>query len=1142
MKFEIFDPLNNQKITPIISADNTIGFLKKSLFYTNPNFYPHFIRFENCHNDENYICDKLKDGILNLYHIASEILEDKDVDIDFLAKSPYVLETVFKNYEDLYINLTLEDFTFLINRLSEEDSPEADVYFDNLEIYQREIVDSLKKTFENKVYKKIIESTNNFDLNDKYSIRTSFSNMSFLVDTNWKSTITNDIIFKLFDTFNFLETNDDIPVIALNKKYSSSKMPLIKVYDNFLKTNENPDKLFKNWFISERKMESVVKYKSVKGLILKKKIYELSRYLNINILASGYITASLEGDFDITKENLKIIVNNIQSVFNILNSKSKNIFTEKTFVLKLDKISILNSDIIYFIDNNLFNINKFKKIINNQFISETFFKLKDTKYEDIISFQYTNPFGEFKNYTINLQNEKYTQNGMIKIFDINNKTLGKVISEHILSIYNKNDESDNLEDIKIKEKSHKKILAEEGVFFDPKKCQGLRQPHLLKLGEKSSKQVLNHKNKDFICANKEYPFIGFTENNTVCCFKKSQEGVENYIRNINPKSLEIQVQPSNYKVKINKILQNAIKLDDDYYILNNKNLVKIEDFDVIKELDSVNPWLEQVPLANLIYKVTQNKCSKWPDTTKLGDKACAEHTGHKNFGYSKDSLPCCYVKEKIYDKDEGESLKNKKKIYIITDQKKILGFNKLGLLPDMLQNILNHIVPENKFYRLGSLQNENSLLNSLSSSLGISTKLIRETLVNFLKSDPKIFYTLENGIVGEKWQYDDYIKYLETPSEKIYISDFVDLIQIAFKINIFILDYDNVSGDVKIFCKRKNKRDVVFKNNILVLRINDTYNELIVKLNNESDTIKSIFDSDDKIITFFNEYYKDSCVVSDIYPKNFPYLPLPIAKTVIDNIKIKYQIANEFNKIEYLMTTKNELIPIQETTLIRDTNIEILFFKDLISKNLLQKYSKVQKSLTDLSEKMDISKIEIIETAATEYPDIIAALTNRGVFIPVINDAGIIPRLKYIHYFDANTIISSENLLENDNFKAYSDFNKTLAQLTTILKRSIGKIEESDKQNVLGIIKTTNKSKYSKILEIKTVLEKYTSSFKNDKYYDLAIKSIINEIINDNVENLVLNNIFIPSSYTRGAIINRKNESVLLNMIDIKNWLSKFTI
>ena len=49
-----------------------------------------------------------------------------------------------------------------------------------------------------------------------------------------------------------------------------------------------------------------------------------------------------------------------------------------------------------------------------------------------------------------------------------------------------------------------------------------------------------------------------------------------------------------------------------------------------------------------------------------------------------------------------------------------------------------------------------------------------------------------------------------------------------------------------------------------------------------------------------------------------------------------------------------------------------------------------------------------------------------------------------------------------------------------------------------------------------------------------------NEIINDNIENLLLNNLVTPSSFNKDEIVKRNNESIWLNIDDIRKWIKKF--
>ena len=1152
--FTVVDVLNQERINPEISRDNTIFFLKQALFYIEPSYYPKFIRFDKVDDDDKFIFDALDDNNeIKMYQLGDELVNDDEIDLKTLAKlsnsgvldnSISIFSNIFEKYSNLYKNITQEDFTFLIRRLTDDESDDVEQYFDNVFAQHEEIKKSYSKIFGNNTYQNFINSDITLD---SFNIMQKLSNVTFLINTNWNK---ENVIFKLFDMFNFLELNNDIPLIALNKKYADKKAPLIKVYDNFLKVDNISDKVFKNWIITERKIHSSIKYKLIKGLFIKKKINIGDNFLSINMYANGYITATLDDALDLDYDD---IVSNVkeclQDLFKIFNKMSKNIFVNKKFKLEIDSLELLNTDIVFILKDSVFNIDSFKKAFKNIFISETFFKLKSTKYTDILSFQYNNVFNETKDFTINMQNEKYNPNGIIKIFDINNLYLSKTILQNILilkDIFQKDLETG----YKQKQKTQKKILGEQGVLFNPKKCQGDRQPRLLADGEEGDGALLFN-DKNFICSNDQYPHIGFTDDNIVCCFKKIQTGSLNYIKNTDPKSLEIQVQPSNYKININKKYVNAIKIDDSYYYISpgNNPLVKITDSKIINELDSVDPWLEKVPLANVIYKISSNKCSYWPDFEKGGDDACTNHPSRQYFGYTQKGEPCCFAKPKDYVVDEES--KTQQKRYIITDQKKILSFNKLGELPTVLQDILKEIDKTKKFYRLGVLQNENSFINTISSAIGYSVKTIRNNMIEFLKDNSDIFYTLSDGSISTIWNKDDYLDYLKRDDSVIYVSDFLDLIELVFKIDIAILDYDNTTNNIKISCRKniiKKETGPGHTNNVVILKINNVYNELIVYLDDDG-KIHPVFSQDEIFVKFIKAYYSDSCKIESVYPKNFPFIMVERYDTILEKYKkdnvlgdIEYQILNAFNKVNYLMTSKKVLIPVEEIGVIHDSNIKIKNFKDLINKNILLKYSDIKNVLKHLSKNLDIPEIKLIGFSYTEYPNIVACLTNRGVIIPVINDGiDFDKELSYKYILNTDIILDSKTLPQPEDLSKFKEFNLDIAKLNMIIKKNIGEnISDQSKEKIMSIIKSANMTRYIKINEIKKIIMKYTSSFKSEFYYDLVIGSISNEMLNDNVENLILNNIMIPNYYSKGDIISRDRESVLFNIKDIKDWVSKF--
>ena len=54
------------------------------------------------------------------------------------------------------------------------------------------------------------------------------------------------------------------------------------------------------------------------------------------------------------------------------------------------------------------------------------------------------------------------------------------------------------------------------------------------------------------------------------------------------------------------------------------------------------------------------------------------------------------------------------------------------------------------------------------------------------------------------------------------------------------------------------------------------------------------------------------------------------------------------------------------------------------------------------------------------------------------------------------------------------------------------------------------------------------------------LKHIANEMINDNIEHLLLNNLITSNVFNPDEIVKRNNESIWLNLDDIKKWIKKF--
>lgn len=1086
--------------------------------------------------------------------------------------------------------------------------------------------DEKKESITNKFKKNTSKNLNSFyekcniEYLDDYTRELYYTNLNIIIKGN--DVIGNDHFIKLHSIFNLLELNGEIPLIGLNKKFTNDKIedPLIKVYDRILDTGLSPNEV-KDWVLNGSNS-----YRTIKGLMLKVKT-DFESYLTMNLLPNGiiYIKYSSKDtdDLNTIKSIIKTSVNNV-----ILQLNKMNIFNKQKKINTLDNSVIeINSMDITTITNFKIPLQQFKELIQ----METFnvFKYKDTISNDVLSLFYD--VDKILNIRDNLDTSK------VILFNVKNEKMYKIVMNvlYIINLISRNKNNDQIikEITKVKEKSKKKLLKEQGINFDSRKCQ--HHPSIIDSKESLQIDEIKFENRYYKCDDPTYKYPGFTVNNILCCYTKPQIGTETYIRNKDPKSFDILVQPSNFKVFINgdfetyviKMISNYTEdeFDTIYYYINRNNIIQPilnkELINTINEKDQNENnriWFDTISLAQLIYPSSSSKCSSKPDlTNRYNLNGPCDKSDLKYFGYGASGIPCCF------DDTRNEVITKQKKEYDITSTHKLQAHKPLknlqiGKLSLELDKLFNGQGAQFMHYRMGVFQNNNSFLNTILLGMKSDYHLdgiiqFKQLLSKYLDSNKDEFIKLNNGDIFIKYKsINNYISILNNVKKYINWYDIIDLLEKALNINIIILE-ENVIDKNKYLTKPEGSSAVKYETK-MVCRSNKKFNEnptlIVLKTKYEDDKQDSyelIIRIDEnaniknKIITTFSyknpttkflvEYYHKTCIKRNIYPENYPYIPL----LSYNNFDIKYQIVNKLNKVFMVMTSSGAIVPVIEQGIIN--NIKTIQFTDLVNttipwswtleefviknwegenrwrraelNDILKElnnsvildekesnkmvYEKIENILKNKEEQVKLVSlnvyinffkklkqesninIKILGLLKTDNINIGGIMTNFGSIVPylrILNSDSVkytFDKLDYTYY------LSDIDSITNNGSESYSKYienkiklNKDLHKMKILLSNNINSV----KQFIEELNKKQDIPRYNKLQTLVQTFHSVTENkYKDNSYIEFLFSIIANEIINDNF-NLLINGIIEDTN-----VENRDNETVLLNIDDIYQWI-----
>ena len=954
----------------------------------------------------------------------------------------------------------------------------------------------------------------------------------------------------LFNLFNSIDLQNGFVAIILNGKFLQQSEPLVKLNKELPTGYSKTD--VKRWLVNEKKKNNVAIFKRFKGLTVK--------YIYKGLLFSIQINSSK--DVSVVFEKQDQISDTIQTYQELI-TLSKEAYLGILKDLKLSQPSSVNESVVSFSANVQVNQrlrkNAFADFALQKTVATNLFSLKDTVSKDPISAFYTlNNKEQQKGITVNIKDDTYTLGkSVLTIFDCLNLQQFKIILKFVflIDLYNQN--SNTKEDVqKTKIKSTIKDLKKQGVEIISTNCQQPRQPQLYnkELNQVPSKEsyVLNWNDKKYICPKPEYRFPGFTNKNIVCCFKNDQRRSAKYINNLKSEQLDIIVQPSNYPIKLNikdpskkgkatinvtsflmKVVSGLDISDHPYYYLDFVDdilgLVKLENQKLIEDLktqDKVTKktlWLEPVALAQLTTAAAKNKCNKPPDFTKGFNDFCSKYKTEKFFGYTSSSIPCCSEKPR-------ERLVNITNETIAQRQQHILGFDKL-LEPSRLgQNSLlfGEIFKSGSefsdFYRLGIQQNSETILHAVFTALTNKSKWntfekFKEQLISFIKKN-NLFKKILNGNLLKSWVSEDLFINDLLQGKNISHVQYIDLIKHALKLNILIIQY-TTEIDSKLICTDSFVQEYP---SIVLFQRADHIDLIVEKKNQEVFNAIFVY-SKYKFIQVLYKYQKKACVKYQFFPDSYTFTDQVTIQQLQNVSKIKYQIINTYNKVEWVQLTNNLILPVQETGI--QDNIEIKKLKEVDLLTLKQTVTKLNK-LIDI-----FVQYRIIGVVQTVDPSFDCLLLNCGLWIPILKtkDVGQYTLLDDVIY---PIFYYSDTPLQIGKIEVFEKYNTLIFQGQTLIGKYLSKNNQI-RQSIEKIVLDTSSSSLVKFNTIYEILKPKVTGLISDFILKITIMNIIGDPIHKNI----LNNIVSQFKYNTDQLSIGTDQVLITNLQELLLYVAK---
>ena len=338
----------------------------------------------------------------------------------------------------------------------------------------------------------------------------------------------------------------------------------------------------------------------------------------------------------------------------------------------------------------------------------------------------------------------------------------------------------------------------------------------------------------------------------------------------------------------------------------------------------------------------------------------------------------------------------------------------------------NNLLKSPGFVSVGIKQLNNSVITILSYLLNITEMQLIQGFEKKLKQDKLLFSSLNEGKIGIKFKtIDNYIKYLK--GEDVDIRWLIDLMAssgIFHKEGFNIIIFKEKEDDIKI----KKHNDIIFtdyynqkSNHIFIYEYeNGNIEPIIMKMPGKVQRI-TVFNENNiedykRMTKIPNEtYFSDLLKFIGNWVNITFKSKIVSAKNMVNilrnkSVGVKTQIIDSFNKVLYIQTNNNDIIPVFPSKIVEDLPTKLIKnAKDLDLVKFDKQMDKIDNYVKILGEQFEFSKIVL------DDDEVVAIELDNKLMIPIIREHISKFNKKYIKsrnklFFEINTALFEKKI------------------------------------------------------------------------------------------------------------------------------------